>query len=1511
LADAKPEMRHAGTLNTGKLQARPSFMRRFALTVLIFLVAIAFDAAAVTSGDGPGGVGTTDGTSQLELWARADSLNLADGAAVSAWNDASGKGRNLTQGSASLRPAFVANALAGKPIVRFAADSFANLTFPSTNSEFTIVAVIQPTVTGAYHNIIDGVGGTRPMLWVDGLGNYEYNFTTGAVAPSGGGYDVLFAVKRSTGAQISQLYLNGPAVSGSGPNAFTIPASQSYTLFNRSGSQGFNGDIAEFIIYSAALTEAEIGKVGYYLQQKYALSTSFPPPFAVLVGYQEDSAIYGVNVPIPTNAPIVSGGTPTGFSVSPSLPAGLTLNPSTGFISGTPTAITAEASYTVTATFAGQPDSSRQITISVTAPALADYSRSPAVFTRARVASPVQPVLRSGSATGFSVIPALPAGLALDPVTGVISGTPTVAAASAIYTITATFAGYPSSSYDLALEVLEASTTLDITEFMAANDSTIADGDGAYSDWIEIRNYGAIPIDLAGWSLTDNASNLRKWIFPTRILAPGAYLIVFASGDSHVDPAGYLHADIKLEAGGEYLALVQPDGVTIAREFAPTFPPQVDDISYGTRDRLTYGSYTQPTPGAENGFFTASSTPITASPAGRAFSGSLNVTLTAPLGPGEVIRYTLNGTAPSAASPVYSTPLVLSANTRLRARVFAPGLNPGPEVTHVYLRLGADVQGFSSNLPVVFLSSDSAIAGSSSPTLTGSNAVIVDVDSTSGRAAAIGTPNYAGRSGLRIRGRSSQSFPQKQYKFETWDGTGAETDAPLLGLPSSSDWVLSSQWSEKTLVRNALAYRTWEKLGWPALGTKFVEVFVNDDGDGQFTYADDYAGVYMLVESIDLERVGISGPQNTSNPAGITGGYIIETGNADDQDFSTTGSGRSVAHKHRDPDVGKLNATQRTWIRDYMARFEQALYGPGFIHPTTGQHYSAYTHVASQVDYKIAREWSRNFDGGSTYSHVPRGGKLIMSPLWDYNWAFGNVNYAEGGDIPAYRTDGWNRSFTGNVNGWAPWWLRFEQDPDFWQLFADRWAELRSGVLADAAVNAEIDALTAPLAREAAARNFARWPQLGLFTAISAPGYESRTTYQSEVVYLKNWLRDRSAWIDSQFLQRPVFSRPPGQVTAGVSVTISASAGHAIYYTIDRSDPRVAGGGVNPAAQSIVSGSSITVNSSILVKARVKNGAAWSAPAIAAYVTGTPGSSQNLVISEFSYHPADPTAAELASDPTLSDDDFEFIELRNISEGAIDLTGIAFTEGVRFVFPAGLTLAPGAYVVVVENSTAFALRYGSGGSIAGQYTGNLNNSGDTIALKAADGSDIVQFHYSDSWTPAADGRGYTLTLRNPNASPSNYGIPAAWGLGGIVNGSPGAANGPVFAGDFALWQQSIFPEADLGNPQLSGPLADPDRDGASNLLEFACATQPLDPSSQPRTDTLLEPGETTFIFPRRRQALDLLFVVEETSDFLTWKPITAGFQSTPESAEIETVQVPVAQGAGPGQFLRLRVIKAD
>ena len=127
---------------------------------------------------------------------------------------------------------------------------------------------------------------------------------------------------------------------------------------------------------------------------------------------------------------------------------------------------------------------------------------------------------------------------------------------------------------------------LRINEFIASNGDTLNDGNGESSDLIELYNAGPGPVDLSGWSLTGSTNNLNKWEFSAGTsLTQNSYLIIFASGrdtDNYVDPDGFLHTNFKLTTGGEYLALVEPNGTTIKSEYSPQFPSQFGDVSYGT-----------------------------------------------------------------------------------------------------------------------------------------------------------------------------------------------------------------------------------------------------------------------------------------------------------------------------------------------------------------------------------------------------------------------------------------------------------------------------------------------------------------------------------------------------------------------------------------------------------------------------------------------------------------------------------------------------------------------------------------------------------------------------------------------------------------------------------------------------------------------------------------------------------------------------------------------------------------
>src|SRR6266496_5609327 len=135
-----------------------------------------------------------------------------------------------------------------------------------------------------------------------------------------------------------------------------------------------------------------------------------------------------------------------------------------------------------------------------------------------------------------------------------------------------------------------------ISEFMAQNDTTLADEDGDFPDWIEIYNAGTNTVNLNGWFLTDDPGTFNLWRFPSTNLQANGYLLVFASNKNRRIPGAPLHTNFKLNNSGDYLALVKPDGITVQSAYAPAFPLQVGDVSYGfpvvqsTRSLITNGS---------------------------------------------------------------------------------------------------------------------------------------------------------------------------------------------------------------------------------------------------------------------------------------------------------------------------------------------------------------------------------------------------------------------------------------------------------------------------------------------------------------------------------------------------------------------------------------------------------------------------------------------------------------------------------------------------------------------------------------------------------------------------------------------------------------------------------------------------------------------------------------------------------------------------------------------------------
>ena len=230
-----------------------------------------------------------------------------------------------------------------------------------------------------------------------------------------------------------------------------------------------------------------------------------------------------------------------------------------------------------------------------------------------------------------------------------------------------------------------------ISEILASNKAGLQDEDGAYSDWLEVHNTGTSAVKLGGKYLTDLVTNPIQWAFPDMTLGANARLVIFASGKNRSDPGGKLHTNFSLKASGEYLGLYDTNGSTVLSEYAPMFPLQTDDRSYGIDSTGAILYFSSPTPGKANGIGdTPTAPPVVASVSRGFYTSPFSVVLSPS---GGQIRYTLDGSEPTSSNgSIYSAPISVSTTTTLRATTFASGLAPSPVITHTYIFLSKVLQ---------------------------------------------------------------------------------------------------------------------------------------------------------------------------------------------------------------------------------------------------------------------------------------------------------------------------------------------------------------------------------------------------------------------------------------------------------------------------------------------------------------------------------------------------------------------------------------------------------------------------------------------------------------------------------------------------------------------------------------------------------------------------------------------------------------------------------------------------
>lgn len=264
-------------------------------------------------------------------------------------------------------------------------------------------------------------------------------------------------------------------------------------------------------------------------------------------------------------------------------------------------------------------------------------------------------------------------------------------------------------------------------------------------------------------------------------------------------------------------------------------------------------------------------------------------------------------------------------------------------------------------------------------------------------------------------------------------------------------------------------------------------------------------------------------------------------------------------------------------------------------------------------------------------------------------------------------------------------------------------------------------------------------------------------------------------------------------ISEDYSLTIENPNGSgSVIYTTDGTDPRLIGGEISRTATNGGASKTIVVKPGTHVKARTKYTTTWSA--LHEIIFEDSGLFSNLKVTELHYHPK--------NQGLVDDKELEFIELKNIGSSTLDLSGMAFNDGIQFTFPAGSKIAPGAFFVLASNQTEFANFYKFLADF--QYSGSLSNGGETITMQTASKQNVISFTYSDSipWPVEADGDGYSLVSKqaNPTGDPNDVNY---WTISKFENGSPGADDtGSITAAPEMLLTNSgfrIYP-----NPATSG-----------------------------------------------------------------------------------------------------------
>jgi len=965
------------------------------------------------------------------------------------------------------------------------------------------------------------------------------------------------------------------------------------------------------------------------------------------------------------------------------------------------------------------------------------------------------------------------------------------------------------------------------------------------------------------------APDTLEWNSTATAVQPDALAVVFED----IDVSDYL---MSLQAGTNVLAI---HGLNVAAADADflVLPELVAIRALGEPQYMT-----TPTPGADNLVGALGVVADTTFSVDRGFYDTPFDVAIATDTAGATIYYTTDGTKPGPTAPTahpYTGPLPISKTTTLRAMAHKPGYLATNIDTHTYIFVNDVVsQTYQWTLNAGFPASWGGTAADY-----GLDPDVIGTFDSGGNP--LGGDLYGGLYAATLRD-DLLSLPTLSIVMNTSDMFGASgiysnptqsgvaweraTSAELIypdgteGFQVECGIRIQGGWFRQTGVKKHSLRLLFKDVYGAA---KLNYAWFGEDAAGQFDTITLRAGANdgytwkdaHYTEQYIRDQFGRSLQEATGNVAahgtfvhlyvnGVYWGLYNPVERPDDafsaayyggekENWDAVHDGEAIA--------GNLTAWNQMIALANQAATSQAAYlqlqgknPDGTRNPA----YPVLMDVTNYIDYLIVNFWGGNWDWPGKNWYAGRDRSAESSGFKFYIWDYENTMGNNLGRSPL------NKNSVNVTTGVAQMHAALIQNAEYRALFADRVQRyfFNGGVLTPESLVPRYAALAAQVEWAIVAES-ARWGDQYWHPPLTqADWYDADRSHAGRDWILYTYLPQRTGIVLGQLVAAglypavtaPTLSQRGGEIASGFSLTLGAPAG-TIWYTLDGTDPRLAGGARLPSAVLYVPGTPTTLTRNTLVKARVQDGGgAWSALEEATFVLTT---LPDLVVTEVMYNPAVPTPAEIAAGFTEANA-FEFIEFLNVGAQAINLAGVRMANGVDFAFPS-FDLAPGDYVLVVNDARAFALRYPSvpAGRVAGEFGHStlLDNAGERIGVGTIFARAIQDFAYRDGWFDQTDGAGFSLVVRNPLEDRALWDSEDGWRSSWQSGGNPAAADpSPLNPGDVVINELLAHSDGGLGDwVELRNMTADQTfnltgwflSDAADALNKYALPTMILGP----------------------------------------------------------------------------------